>query len=376
MLSLTGTEHFLVNASRGDMSYEYRSCWYECVNRNCFDHDATSQSRQEHQEHQEHQSEVVKEGREEESFILLRFLEWTCEDNCHYDCMQNHALSRSRKGLPTWQYHGHWPFIRLWGVEEPASAIFSIANALPHLNQLLMVSIPSLRDRCSGSGNMNSVNIYKRSIESNSRNDYVMSLWIDIFPFVGLTAWVTSTLFHIKKNRYTIPMDYVSALGLLTYYLWMTLRRVSIDLLGLPLSSSSSLPVSSSLLNFIFICFISLWIWQSHRIILGQVRFESHLQICIVLAGLQFALWLVWAYYIRSSHSRRTVILQLYFVCVALLELFDFPPLFNHFDAHSLWHAATVPLGFWWFYFWNDDIHLYLNDERDKTSDTKVKKSK
>ena len=29
---------------------------------------------------------------------------------------------------------------------------------------------------------------------------------------------------------------------------------------------------------------------------------------------------------------------------VTLLELADFPPIFWIFDAHSLWHASTVPL--------------------------------
>jgi hypothetical protein len=27
-----------------------------------------------------------------------------------------------------------------------------------------------------------------------------------------------------------------------------------------------------------------------------------------------------------------------------LLELFDFPPIWGIFDAHSLWHATTAPL--------------------------------
>lgn len=31
-------------------------------------------------------------------------------------------------------------------------------------------------------------------------------------------------------------------------------------------------------------------------------------------------------------------------VTVTLLEVLDFPPIFWTFDAHSLWHAATVPL--------------------------------
>ena len=376
LLSLTETDHLCVEASRGDLSYEYRTCWYECVkNEQCFDHDYdTNTNTNTISQQQQHGKESYQ------LFNLFKFLEWNCEDNCHYDCMQHHAMSRSRKGLATWQYYGHWPFIRILGMEEPASALFSVANALPHLKQLLMISIPSLLHRYLRYSNSNTNNNSKLN-EKNERNDYVMSIWVDIFPVVGLIAWIASTLFHIKKNKYTIPMDYVSALALLTYYLWMTIRRVSIDLFGSSSSSSSSSMLSSYLLNFVFICFVSLWMWQSYRIIIGLVPFQSHLQICIVIAGMQFILWLIWAHQTRSSHGNKSVLLQLYFVGAALLELFDFPPLFNHFDAHSLWHAATVPLGFWWFYFWNDDIQLYLKNKEEKEntkkeSDNKIKKKK
>jgi hypothetical protein len=44
-----------------------------------------------------------------------------------------------------------------------------------------------------------------------------------------------------------------------------------------------------------------------------------------------------------------------WFSLAALLELFDFPALGGHFDAHSLWHLATVPLGFVWAVFWRLD---------------------
>ncbi|KAJ2238437.1 hypothetical protein IWW45_000057 [Coemansia sp. RSA 485] len=31
------------------------------------------------------------------------------------------------------------------------------------------------------------------------------------------------------------------------------------------------------------------------------------------------------------------------------LELFDFPPFLDTFDAHSLWHAATIPIVAHWY---------------------------
>ena len=33
----------------------------------------------------------------------------------------------------------------------------------------------------------------------------------------------------------------------------------------------------------------------------------------------------------------------------ALLEVLDFPPFFWTIDAHSLWHASTVILPYFWY---------------------------
>jgi hypothetical protein len=38
------------------------------------------------------------------------------------------------------------------------------------------------------------------------------------------------------------------------------------------------------------------------------------------------------------------------------MEIFDFSPIFYHFDAHSLWHFSTVPLGFLWYRFWQIEL--------------------
>jgi hypothetical protein len=31
-----------------------------------------------------------------------------------------------------------------------------------------------------------------------------------------------------------------------------------------------------------------------------------------------------------------------------LTQIFDFPPYHNLIDAHAVWHAGTIPLGFLW----------------------------
>lgn len=53
--------------------------------------------------------------------------------------------------------------------------------------------------------------------------------------------------------------------------------------------------------------------------------------------------------------------LQVMFLSAALLEVFDFPPIWGHFDAHSLWHACTAPLGFMWYAWWEEDAVINCN---------------
>ena len=66
---------------------------------------------------------------------------------------------------------------------------------------------------------------------------------------------------------------------------------------------------------------------------------------------LNLASWLYWC--IHNRHDQPyvwkciTVVVGLNVLLA--LELGDFPPLFWILDAHSLWHAGTVPLGYLWY---------------------------
>ncbi|CAL1414074.1 unnamed protein product [Linum trigynum] len=39
-------------------------------------------------------------------------------------------------------------------------------------------------------------------------------------------------------------------------------------------------------------------------------------------------------------------------------EIYDFPPYKGYFDAHSIWHATTIPLTYVWWSFVRDDVEL------------------
>jgi hypothetical protein len=60
----------------------------------------------------------------------LRMLGWSCEHDCRYRCMWQATDARTAAGGRTLQYHGKWPFVRVFGVQEPVSAFFSAVNGL------------------------------------------------------------------------------------------------------------------------------------------------------------------------------------------------------------------------------------------------------
>ncbi|CAN6923204.1 unnamed protein product [Brassica oleracea] len=55
-----------------------------------------------------------------------------------------------------------------------------------------------------------------------------------------------------------------------------------------------------------------------------------------------------------------------------LLEIYDFPPYGGYFDAHSIWHLATVPLTILWWSFIRDDAEFRTSSLL-KKSKTKTK---
>lgn len=59
-------------------------------------------------------------------------LRWSCMDHCVYDCMWTTVEHFESYALAVPQFYGKWPFVRVLGVQEPASAAFSVLNFVAH----------------------------------------------------------------------------------------------------------------------------------------------------------------------------------------------------------------------------------------------------
>lgn len=268
--------------------------------------------------------------------IFSQLINWSCEEQCDYVCMTEITQVRMLNNYQVLKYFGHWPFERYWGLEEPASVFFSFLNLIPHFVYLVQSFIKSSK-----------MNI-------NPRQHYMLS-WLQIYALSACNAWIASTLFHCHKTRYATLYDYMSALAFLVCGLGVCVRR----LLGQDASKVFVGAITAVLASLCGHRLRAMW--------LGLVTFDSHMQTCITLVVVTTVLWTLWVLLSGDSSSKSRclrglcLLCQAWLVLASALEVFDFPPFWRTFDAHSLWHAATVPLGVVWYWgFWKRDFELHL----------------
>ncbi|KAI8450638.1 Per1-like protein [Phakopsora pachyrhizi] len=376
-------------ASPGDYSPGYQRCVNSCNFRHCYTVDPK------------------------------QFFQWTCTDDCAYRCM--HDLTQKVLKLPRavpnpgetfegwwdepdWtpgteleglppgrivQFHGKWPFKRVFGIQEPLSAAFSLLNLLAYMfsYRLMKKKIP---------------------LQSPLRNLYLG------VALVGVNAWIWSIIFHCRDKPWTERLDYFSAAAYSLYGLYVSSVRIfrlypSKAKHRVPLEKrlyiGAQLKLILSALFLVHIAFLSY----------GE-RFNYKYNMAVnVLVGIStIALWIAWTAsydYQRpiqevegkdksedkicesdddenrsgspdglvdagssSSTTKRGFFTEIFqsmatttstgvkppytktpivpLICVVgagSLELLDFPPILNmSLDAHALWHLATWPLGPIW----------------------------
>lgn len=247
--------------------------------------------------------------------IYLKLFKWTIRDNCGYHCMHSITENAIRNNQRIHQYHGKWPFYRLYGIQEPASVLFSILNGLMHLT-------------------------YFKAMTVHISDEYYLKKFYLGASIVGMNAWLWSTVFHTRDTPWTEKLDYYSAGLYILYSLYTAMIRI-----------------------FYLRGKITLWVWTvfcsslyvmhvGYLSSLTRFDYGYNMTACIVIGSLQTSAWLVWSvlqYTGLGKVERRpfawmagvSVVLV---SCAMCLEVFDFPPYKNVLDAHSLWHAATIPL--------------------------------
>lgn len=301
----------LTSASEGDTDKAYTHCLYQCQN-SCED---TSKSAATHK----HQSPVHVIQTNELSY-MERVCGWTCSTNCQYTCMKYNEKERAKRDKSRTKYYGKWPFWRLLGCQELLSTIFSILNAIPHIQYTFQ---------------------YRQSV--SSRYPY-RNLWL-IYSLVQINTWVWSAVFHTRDTILTERLDYFCAsFGIVIASCCTTIRVLELTKLSHILAVFIPWVVA-------FVC---------HICYLQFVHFDYGWNMTVSLSSgiIYSAIWLIWAIlHWDRGYVKKIVWCTIFLWLAAMLEIFDFPPVGHLLDAHALWHALTPPISYLFYSFLIDDAN-------------------
>ncbi|OAA62588.1 Mn2+ homeostasis protein [Niveomyces insectorum RCEF 264] len=264
-----------------------------------------------------------------------RLLLWTCASECDQTCQRLVTQRRTARGLPVVQFHGKWPFRRLFGVQEPASVLFSLGNLWAHA-----AGLRRLRRRVPAA--------------------YPLRPYYVGFGIAGLVSWVASAVFHTRDFLVTERLDYFAAGASVLYGLYYTPLRVFrlVDggggLRHVPKRGSSTAAAASFPLLPAWTA-LCLCLYAAHVGYLTLVRWDYTYNMAanVVCGVVQNALWSVFSWRTWRRTRRQWAVwpgLAVAWVTLAMsLELFDFPPALGVIDAHSLWHLGTIgPTVLWY----------------------------
>ncbi|GFP87543.1 post-GPI attachment to proteins factor 3 [Phtheirospermum japonicum] len=240
---------------------------------------------------------------------------------------------RTQLGEGPIKYHGKWPIQRLLGFQEPLSVVFSALNIVVHFHGLLSY--------CSLVYNKLPLKPDKKPFYDHA------GLW-RIYGLLSINAWFWSAVFHsrtivdYRDIGLTEKLDYSSAVALLGYSLIVAIIRC----FGLRLDAAKVM-VSAPLIAFT----------TTHILFLHNYEMDYgwNMKVSVAMGIAQLLIWAIWACVTR--HPSRC---KLWAVVVGgglamLLEIYDFPPYQGLLDAHTLWHASTIPLNYIWWSFIKDD---------------------
>ena len=173
-------------ASWGDKSSFFTMCVKNCWGETCREQET-------HQVWEEQQS------------LPEKVVGWKCMDDCRYNCMWETVTEMKIRHGQVPQFHGKWPFIRILGIQEPASTLFSILNLLSNLYML---------------------NWFVKIVPSTTP---MFSVWV-LYSVTAVNAWVWSTVFHTRDTEFTEMMDYFCAFSTVLFSLLaFFLRLVGTD---------------------------------------------------------------------------------------------------------------------------------------------------
>lgn len=261
-----------------------------------------------------------------QSFINKIFF-WSCDEDCQYDCMWSTVQDFEERNQKTPQFYGKWPFIRFLGLQEPASTFLSICNLMAHVHQSRK---------------------FRREIRPHSP---CYGLY-HVLMFTSVNFWVWSTVFHARDFPIPEFLDNTSAYLVVLSLFYMFCMRVN----------RRKDNYSKGIITVLFVVF---YLQYLYYLAIGMWSYSFNLEINVYTGMISGIAWIVWSFRVRKRRPYYKWMVAFYVLLGLSLtfEISDFPPIFWVFDAHSLWHLATIPGTFVLYKFLMEDCN-FLRKEK------------
>ncbi|KAG5418519.1 hypothetical protein I9W82_004047 [Candida metapsilosis] len=352
-------------ASPGDDLYAFMDCVYQCEQITCYDNHY-------YIDQWERRKEILDNGDElyyynpTWQFIdmplpwYLRLLGWTCESNCDYQCTRVITAERRKHEEEIYQFHGKWPFLRVWGIQELMSVLMSLGN--------LIVTYKFGFKRIYAI-------ISDKSLPPLLRKQY---RHIMVVIIVTMLAWTASTVFHTRDYPVTEHLDYYlagatilstfHALGSRVFSMYKRKNQIyqwsfstvcvsayiyHVQRLYRDWSYTYNMRANLTLGIFqnIFYCLIVFKLYSRYYYLEQETKQinQTHLKY------VDFKRIILPSFYTTSAKLYTLYPLMLCTIVVlgSMLEIFDFPPIcYDLVDAHSLWHLVTIIPPYMGWYDW------------------------
>ncbi|EGV65443.1 Per1-like protein [Yamadazyma tenuis ATCC 10573] len=323
---------YTVEASPGDKLKRFKRCFRQCKLVNCVV--GTYDSEWEFTPFNEH----------------LKVLYWTCDQDCDYQCQRIITAERRHKNKNVLQFHGKWPFHRVYGIQELVSMVFSIGNLIPHA-----IGLKKLLQQLKTS----------TSHQATTQTAVLIASCV-----ITCCAWVFSSIFHVRDFLLTERLDYFFAgLTVLSGLYAITSRYFRLFEPENLIKLVSSTVLFISVYSMHVYRLVTDWSYTYNmqaNVIVGIVQNLFMVAVCFGLYSqyyhdkststnnTMYAKRVLWSsFFTRSDKifSLYPIFLGTIVILGMSLEIFDFSPVFHDLvDAHSLWHLVTIiPASYGWY---------------------------
>ena len=248
------------------------------------------------------------------SELALRLFMWSCADECAYTCMHDLEARRYESGFHPLQYHGKWPFFRVFGMQEAASVVLSLLTAAIHV--IGVRRMLAARRRASSPTDLS-------------------SQVIAVYGVLGVVSMVLSAAFHSRDTGVTERLDYIGA------FLSNVALTAAIGALWLR--------GARYLLSGYICLLVAVFIHHASSLLGARIDYGHNMRVNVAVAGTSIVLCLGYVAWHGIRRNATLLVSAALFALAGVCEIVEMTPWRGLVDSHALFHAcsAAAALHFW-----------------------------